>query len=172
MEARNPMANSLMATHALAVLDLMPPIENDGPIREQIYRAVGILLPEGKANLSCVSRFLGLAPRTVQRILNEEGDRFSDILETIRMEYAKRYLQNPSRSITTVADLLGYSSVSCFTRWFQRFTGQTPSEWRAVFMETISANVSPRVSLPGPHVKGHGLREGMKSPRKTTPVVM
>ena len=42
-----------------------------------------------------------------------------------------RYLENPSYSLGRIADMLGYSMPSSFTRWFIAQYGMPPANWRA-----------------------------------------
>jgi AraC-like DNA-binding protein len=42
------------------------------------------------------------------------------------------YLSAPHHSVSEIQYLLGFPSGSSFTRAFRRWTGQSPSNWRAV----------------------------------------
>ena len=46
-------------------------------------------------------------------------------------EEARRYLDDPSKSVTEITFLLGFTDTSTFTRAFKRWTGRTPNEYRA-----------------------------------------
>ena len=48
-----------------------------------------------------------------------------------RLELAQDYLSTPNKSITDIADLLGYSSVQHFSNAFKKKFGHSPSELRA-----------------------------------------
>ncbi len=54
----------------------------------------------------------------------------NDLLIT-RLEHAKRFLTDDSRTVTTVAEMTGYDNVYHFIRAFKKFCGKTPSEYRA-----------------------------------------
>ncbi|MDS4013457.1 MAG: helix-turn-helix domain-containing protein [Candidatus Accumulibacter sp.] len=43
---------------------------------------------------------------------------------------ARRYLDDPARSVTEITFLLGFSEQSAFTRAFRRWSGMTPSAYR------------------------------------------
>ncbi len=47
-----------------------------------------------------------------------------------RMEQAMSMLRNLSMSITDIAGVLGYATLTAFSTAFKRHTGQTPGEWR------------------------------------------
>jgi AraC family transcriptional activator of mtrCDE len=53
-----------------------------------------------------------------------------DLLTDIRMSAAANALRNSTSSAETVADLVGYQSVSAFRRVFAQRMGMTPGEWR------------------------------------------
>lgn len=63
---------------------------------------------------------------------NYYGETFVEHLTRQRMEAAKRLLQNSDTSITQIGQLLGYQERRYFTKVFQKFTGRTPSEFRAM----------------------------------------
>jgi AraC-like DNA-binding protein len=48
----------------------------------------------------------------------------------VRRELVLRYIESPRYSLGHVADLLGYSTHSAFTRWFAQQFGRSPAAWR------------------------------------------
>jgi AraC-like DNA-binding protein len=70
--------------------------------------------------------------RTLQRQLDAENASFSDLLNGVRRDLAVRYLSNKGYSLLQVAEILGYSQLSSFTRWFSLEFGVSPSRWRAL----------------------------------------
>jgi AraC-like DNA-binding protein len=89
------------------------------------------LLPHGKARAGEIARRLGTSQRTLARRLSLEGVTFSDVLEGLRSDLAKRYLADKDLSISEVAWLLGYREVSAFTHACRRWTGRTPRAIRS-----------------------------------------
>ena len=77
------------------------------------------------------ARRLGVSQRTFDRRLSSEGLTFTGLLESLRLDLAKRYLAEETLTISKLAWLLGYHEVSSFTHAFKRWTGKTPSEFRA-----------------------------------------
>ena len=47
----------------------------------------------------------------------------------MRAELAEEYLANSKRKLYEVAELLGFSTASDFSRWFRGQFGKTPSAW-------------------------------------------
>ena len=62
---------------------------------------------------------------------------YKQLVDDTRRDLAMRHLDDPRHSITDVTFLLGFSQQSAFTRAFKRWTGMSPSEYRA--QRTISA---------------------------------
>ena len=86
---------------------------------------------------------VGLPPRTLQRRLVAEGHSFSQMLNEARRDLAVRYIGNSSQSITAVAQQLGYSAQSSFTRWFISEFGMAPAKWRRLMRRRDVAHVRP-----------------------------
>jgi AraC-like DNA-binding protein len=99
-------------------------------VRFQVEGQIAQLLPHGKANLSEISRRLGMSRRTLARALSDESTTFSAVLEPMRKALARRYLRERELPISEVAWLLGYREVSSFTNAFVRWTGTTPRDYR------------------------------------------
>jgi len=78
-----------------------------------------------------VAELLNVSPRTLQRKLGDAGTTFKEILDETRQALALAYLTDPDRSVGDITYLLGFSCGSSFTRAFRRWTGQSPSDWRA-----------------------------------------
>jgi AraC-like DNA-binding protein len=98
--------------------------------RSRVEDAVVPLLPHGDAKLPTIARRLGLSERTLARRLATEGLNFSDVLESLKVDLARRYLADNDLSISQVAWLLGYLEASSFTHAFKRWTGMTPRQAR------------------------------------------
>ena len=58
------------------------------------------------------------------------GERYTDYVAKLRVEYAKRYLADTTRSIEEIAEMVGYKSVRYFREIFTEYTGLTPSQYR------------------------------------------
>ena len=110
-------------------VDTLPRI-NAPSIGRDVRNAVYLMLPMGRATCEGVAQGLGLSLRTMQRQLDEAGETFTDILNEVRRELALRYVENPQYAMLRVAELLGYSSASTFTRWFSIQFGEPPLAWR------------------------------------------
>ena len=131
LSTKNPMANAQMARHTESLLQLVPLEDEQAPFSDRTRRLVSLLLPKGTATVEHVASSLGISPRALQRNLEQEGQSFAQLLNEERRELAQRYLTGSSCSITVVAELTGYASLSSFSRWFAREFGKSPLSWRA-----------------------------------------
>jgi AraC-like DNA-binding protein len=102
-----------------------------GTFRVGLENTIAPLLPHGKARMDEIARRLGMSPRTLARRLAAEGLTFAGVLEEMRADLARRYLQEDDLAISEIAWLLGYREVSAFTHAFKRWTGRTPREARS-----------------------------------------
>jgi AraC-like DNA-binding protein len=82
-------------------------------------------------NLEQVADDLALSPRTLRRRIEDEGSRFQEILDEVRLGLAKDYLANSTLSIEQVAELLGFSHTGNFSHAFKRWSGVPPLEFRS-----------------------------------------
>ena len=97
----------------------------------RVKALIEVLLPTGHCSIVQVARSLGVDRRTVQRRLAASGETFSSLLNAARAELAERLVLNPRRSLTEIAEELGFSEPSAFSRWFRGQFGCSPSEWRS-----------------------------------------
>jgi AraC-like DNA-binding protein len=88
-------------------------------------------LHSGDVGVARLARSLGMSERTLARRLAAHGLTPAGLVEEMRQQLATRYLAERSFPLARITYLLGYSDLSAFTRAFRRWTGRTPSEWRA-----------------------------------------
>jgi AraC-like DNA-binding protein len=98
--------------------------------RIKVENAIAPLLPHGKASAPEIARRLGMSPRTLARQLAAEGLTFSTVLDRLRADLARHYLQDGGVSISKIAWMLGYREASAFAHAHKRWTGKTPREAR------------------------------------------
>lgn len=86
-------------------------------------------LPDG-ADVADVARAMHVSPRTLQRRLELEQTRFSEVLDRARLAEARRLLADPAATLADVAFRLGFADLATFSRAFKRWTGVPPGQWR------------------------------------------
>ena len=130
LDVPNPSADPGLARHARAMVDAVPSGQQRS-IDQEVRKAIYLMLPAGRVTCESVARGLGLGMRSLQRALDAQGVSFSDLLDEVRTDLARRYVGNAHHSLGHVATMLGYSTHSAFTRWFGLRFGCAPETWRA-----------------------------------------
>jgi AraC-like DNA-binding protein len=125
----DPYLNGMLIRYCEQALAHRP--RSGGSFRLRVENALVPLLPHGKARAGDIAQRLGLSQRTFARRLSAEGLSFSELLEQLRSDLAKRYLGENELPISQIAWLLGYREVGAFSHAFKRWTGKTPRELRA-----------------------------------------
>jgi AraC-like DNA-binding protein len=129
LAAPNPRRNDELLKVVTAYLhNYAAPSPEDfvGTVNALLRRA----LATGHFSLATVADQLGSHSRTLQRRLRDQGCTFEDLLDDVRCQTAKHYLNTGQLPITQIAQLLGYSEQSAFNHAFRRWYGQSPREWR------------------------------------------
>jgi len=130
LDIANPNADPGIAKLALQMLEASPKVVGD-ELSGQVRRLVLGLLGTGACNIEAIAQHLGVDRRTVHRRLASEGRTFSEITAEVRRELASRYLADPQRSLADISSLLGFSSLSGFSRWHRQQFGSSPTEQRS-----------------------------------------
>ncbi|MDQ8729734.1 AraC family transcriptional regulator [Bradyrhizobium sp. LHD-71] len=103
-----------------------PTVTIDATVRQLIFS----LLPSGRCTSEAVASHLGVDRKTVNRRLAVRGVTFSEILNDVRIELARRHIRTGHRSLTETAQLLGFSGLATFSRWFRTEFGTSATCWR------------------------------------------
>ena len=98
---------------------------------EQVRTVLRAALLTERADADHIASLFSIHRRTLHRRLSEYGMSFMDLVEEEGYEVARRTLQDTDLQIGDVAALLGYADASAFTRAFRRWSGATPTAWRA-----------------------------------------
>jgi len=111
--------------------DLLAPLQPKTRFSDVVKTEIVKCLVGQEPSLSHIAMTLGVGIRNIQKKLKEEGKSFQQLLDEARKELAIKHLKQPYSSTTDIAYLLGYSEPSVFYRSFKKWTGQTPSAFRA-----------------------------------------
>jgi AraC-like DNA-binding protein len=126
-------------------------------LADDIRRLLRMRLPSDRCSADGLATLLAMHRRTLNRRLGAEGTRFRTLVNEVRFEIARQLLSDTSLSFGQIAAVLDYSEASAFTRAFRRWSGQTPSAWRAnrrnaaelpvaQTVKTLSSSIKRRVS--------------------------
>lgn len=103
----------------------------DGGFGEDVRRVLRARLPVQDCSADAVAASLSMHRRTLNRHLRAEGLSFHVMVNDARFEIARRLIADAGLSLGQVAAILCFSEPSAFTRAFRRWSGQSPTAWRA-----------------------------------------
>ena len=84
---------------------------------KQVAEAIRRMLPTGRCSAPAVAELFGIDRRTLHRWLAMEGESFSQLLDQTRTALCAQYRREGSHSLTEIAELLGFSCLSAYSRW-------------------------------------------------------
>ncbi len=96
----------------------------------RVQQLVWMLMPGGRCTIKEVARRLNMDRRTIHRQLAREAESFSSIVQAVRVEIATRVIGDGEKPMCEVADLLGFTSMSGFCRWFRDQFGVSATAYR------------------------------------------
>ena len=135
MEHPLPTANAGLAQQndevILGILARMAKADVPMRVRHKLLE----LLPTGEYSKATVAKALGFSVRAFHNKLSEGGTSYQDLLDETRLKLATQYLRQERYNVGDVAFLLGFSDFSNFSRAFKKWTEQTPTEFRAQFIQ-------------------------------------
>jgi AraC-like DNA-binding protein len=113
----------------------MRPVEgaalDDADLVVALRGIIAVAALAGPPALRSACGILGLSPRSLQRRLSGLGMSWEGLVDHWRREEAEAMLSDPRHRIGTVARRLGYRHSAHFDRAFRRWTGTTPTAFRA-----------------------------------------
>ena len=89
-------------------------------------------LPFGLPKICDTAKALNMAPRTLQRRLQERHLKYKTLLDEVRRELARELVVKPELSLSEVANYLGFNDQSAFQHAFARWERTTPGKFRSV----------------------------------------
>jgi two-component system, response regulator YesN len=111
-----------------------------------VQRATGLIQRRywDRLSLSELARQVGMSKHRLSHRFREVlGVTFRDYLLKVRLERAKVLLAAGNRSITEVAQDVGFSDLPRFDKMFKRYTGLTPSAYRSLNLPVATTSKDP-----------------------------
>ncbi|MGI9293532.1 MAG: AraC family transcriptional regulator [Pseudomonadales bacterium] len=102
---------------------------NQGDVAWRVWQIVARDAAEPPA-LEAAAQELNCSARTLSRKLLTQGWQYQQLIDQVREIRARRYLSDPTLSITQIAQHLGYADSSGFHRAFKKWTGRSPTAFR------------------------------------------
>jgi len=159
LEKPIPASDPLMARYLKEYFDsLMPSAHSE--VSETVRELVWVMLKSGSCSAERVAKHLGVDRRTINRRLASEGQSYSSVLDTVRTDMVRSFVEHGQRPLNEIAGMLGFSGLSAFSRWFRNRFRRSASQWRAVHLrdahrdsassaEKIHRARSTRTAQPG-----------------------
>lgn len=126
----------------------------DCDVSDQIRRLLRTRLTSTRCSAEDIAMLLAMHRRTLSRRLKGSGKGYREITNETRFEIARQLLHDTKVPLSQIAAALGYSEASAFTRAFRRWSGLTPTAWRADGRAALTAPKAQTVnvlSLPVKH---------------------
>jgi AraC-like DNA-binding protein len=102
---------------------------NQGDIAWRLWQII-VEDPARPPSLHDAAQALNCSSRTLSRKLLAQGWRYQQLIDQVRGIHARRYLSDPTLSITRIGQKLGYADSSGFHRAFKKWTGLSPRAFR------------------------------------------
>lgn len=96
----------------------------------RVRNAILRCLQRGNTGPKRVADELGIKPGSLHRLLKAQGTSFQQLFDDTRHRLAHRYLFESSLTLTEIAQRVGYSELSAFSRAARRWFGASPRSIR------------------------------------------
>ena len=127
---RCPQDAILMGNESTPEIDSAPlPMDPMGALTELVST---YLRQSRYPSIELAAEASGISTRTLQRYLRSMGTSYSGLIDQVRFNTAISLLDDSSITITEIADHLGYTNVSHFSRAFTRIAGMSPRVYRGM----------------------------------------
>jgi AraC-like DNA-binding protein len=124
----DPALHRVLSRLALEEQARLPPLGRS--IEDQLRAFLLAELSRQRATLENAAAWLGMSARTLQRRLELEGTRYTVVVDDARMELATRLLREQASTVQDIAVKVGLGNSRSFHRAFQRWTRETPGQFR------------------------------------------
>jgi AraC-like DNA-binding protein len=108
-----------------------PEARSGGSFSDGLRHMLRMRLPQQDCSAAKIAGLFSMNRRTLNRHLRAEGTAFNILVNEVRFEIARQLLANTSMTFSQIAAALAFSEASAFNRAFRRWSGQTPTAWRA-----------------------------------------
>lgn len=103
----------------------------EDPISLRVCAELALLPQGGYPPVDAVAARLHMSGRSLKRKLQLTGTSFLQLLEEVRRRDAQELIERSPLELQAIATRLGYTNPANFTRAFRKWTGESPSQYRA-----------------------------------------
>lgn len=104
--------------------------KNSSGLAAQVRRRLRAAARAEWPDFNALADSLNMAPATLRRRLEDEGQPFQSIKDQLRRDMAIELLRHSSSSVAVIAADLGFAESSAFHRAFKKWTGVNPGPYR------------------------------------------
>lgn len=129
----HPLVRPDPITHVMAAKiceQFLGEVGQQGGVAADIRRAL-LAHPGRFPSIEAMAAGMSIHPRTLRRRLEAEQITYRDVVAEVRMKLAVEYLRNTRMTNDEIAARLDYSDAANFRHAFARWTGRSPSDFRA-----------------------------------------
>ena len=130
LDVRPPTADAELQRVLQKQIDALEASHSDDVV-EHMKTLLRSALLTGHCSENQIAALLGMGSRTLIRRLESAGTGFHELVDETRFGIARQMLEHTSLTVGEIAETLGYSRASAFSRAFRRWSGGTPVDWRA-----------------------------------------
>lgn len=121
----------LLATATHLASAALAHVARAGAFADVVTAKIASLLGRGEApGAEAIAGELHMSTRTLQRRLDDEGTRFSDVLDAARERRARELLADDGLALAEIAYRTGFADLATFSRAFKRWSGMPPGAYR------------------------------------------
>jgi AraC-like DNA-binding protein len=122
LASAEPALGALLERQATQMLEHLP---RGDDLASRVEALLGGAISLRTASAERAARRLGMSVRTLTRRLAEEGTSYRALIDQARAKAAQHELTQTDRTLTEIADRLGFATSQSFHRAFKRWTGTT-----------------------------------------------
>ena len=116
-----PHADPTAAKHIARYMEMISGTRNQD-FKDKVRQLIAAAVPQELSQMDRIAQQLDMHPRTLHRRLTSEGTTFNQLLNEVRLEMMQTHLDVGEKSLTEISELLGFSSLSAFSRWKRKAT--------------------------------------------------
>jgi AraC-like DNA-binding protein len=155
LDRSNPMSSSGLAPYARKYLKEL--VERPGDsLMDRVRQLIHLELASGRCTALRTAQSLGINRRTLHRQLADSHTTYTEIFESVREELAQRYVCNSQHQLSEVSEMLGFSEVSAFSRWYKKQFNESPSAARKLVQQAMPQSF--QIDNAAPHGGATSLR--------------
>ena len=121
---------SYVETHFAGLQKHLAMHARDNDALAPLRKAIAQNALHGEFGAAAAAAAANMSLRSAQRLAAANGRSLQSLIEQVREDRAKEFLSDGNIDVNSISQLIGYSDDRAFRRAFQRWTGQSPSEYR------------------------------------------